>query len=292
MIVDICPLENHGEMLARTAVLATVGFNIGPIFGGYISELPNGFTYLCTITFLFYLVNIYLCSFLPSMEPTKREPVNNTLISKVKQEFILVTNNLKQVNWTENGHLFAMRLLFGISHSLFFHIEALYLKEFFNLGPKHVGYVISFFSFVQTCIVLSLSQINRLLYGSNPNCFRRVFHFFVILFISNLCLYFVHDFRFFLLWLIPFSSSLAVLRISTTELLLKNSDKSKKGTFSGVSNSIMSISRFVTPVMSGIISDTLSTEISILLPSIPAVIGAVLTFKNMKKEVYYEKKKR
>lgn len=61
MVSDVFPTERRAELLSRTAVLGTIGFNLGPLFGGFISELPNGFTLVCSLTFILFLMNI--CEF-------------------------------------------------------------------------------------------------------------------------------------------------------------------------------------------------------------------------------------
>ncbi|KAL3280334.1 hypothetical protein HHI36_017823 [Cryptolaemus montrouzieri] len=281
MISDLFPSEKLAEMLSRSAALGTMGFIVGPVIGGYISELPNGFTYVCLLTSTFFFSNIVLASYLPSFKPKHRnEP---TVQTEIKQELLKIGSNLKKVNIRENWDLFSMRLLFGIATSMYFHNQAIYMREYFNLNQVNIGYLISFIGIVQTCSVFSLGHINQIFYKHETDCSRRMFHFFSLMSCSSILLYFTDDIKLFLLFIIPFAISSSVLRISTMELLLGQCSKEQKGTFSGVSNSIASVAKFITPLISGLIIDFTSIHVSILLPSVPALLGSFVSLKVMSK---------
>lgn len=285
MVSDLFPPDKHSELLSRTAVLGTIGFNIGPLFGGFISELSNGFTLVCTLTFILFLMNIFLSSLLPSFK--KRHEKGDELQVKslgIKQELLKIGANIKNIDWPQSWHLFAMRFLSSIATALFFYNQTFYMKEFFNLSQRHIGYVITFSGTIQTITVYSLSYLNQMFYKNEPDGVKCISHFFLLMSIASLLLCFANQFTYFLICIIPFVISSSVLRISTTQIVLEKCDKDKIGTYGGVSYSFVSIAKFIVPTLSGIVSDSFSNQASIVLSFIPAITGVILTSTILKKK--------
>ncbi|KAJ8948386.1 hypothetical protein NQ314_008426 [Rhamnusium bicolor] len=77
----------------------------------------------------------------------------------------------------------------------------------------------------------------------------------------------------FIINFVPLSLASTTLRVVSMELMLKKSEKMHRGSLSGASNSIMSVARFVTPFLSGILSDIFSEQSVMLVAMIPAVLG-------------------
>jgi hypothetical protein len=44
-------------MQSRLVSFASVGFIVGPVVGGHMAEMENGFHYVCCIAMLFFLIN-------------------------------------------------------------------------------------------------------------------------------------------------------------------------------------------------------------------------------------------
>lgn len=188
-----------------------------------------------------------------------------------------IGTNIKSIDWSKSWHLFAMRFLSGIATALFFYNQTFYMKDYFNLSQRHIGYVMSFSGVIQTTTVYSLSYINQVFYKNEPDGVRCISHFFLLMAVASFLLCFVNSIEYFLLCIIPFVISSSVLRISTTQLVLEKCGKDKVGTYGGVSYSVVSVAKFIVPTISGIVSDSLSNHASVVLAFIPAVTGVLLT---------------
>lgn len=58
VITDILPNEKHTEAFGKSAAISSIGFILGPLLGGQISEVANGFSYVCFFTMVLFFVNI------------------------------------------------------------------------------------------------------------------------------------------------------------------------------------------------------------------------------------------
>ncbi|XP_022919322.2 major facilitator superfamily domain-containing protein 9-like [Onthophagus taurus] len=286
LIVDLLPKTEHAQAYGRSSGLGMLGFVIGPILGGHVSELNDGFMYVCWITSGLFLINITLTCFLPSTKGSfKSEKVVNLfdLIKGINLEMKKSVEILKKINWKIYWDAFLIRFLFGITTSFFHSNQSLYLKEKHNLSQLYIGYTISFFSIIGVLTSLTLGWITETFYKNDTNCLQRLFHSFVILSISCLGFYLAPNLIVFYTFLIPFGITTALVRIVSMEMMLTKSGKEEKGSLSGASNSIMSISRFFTPLMSGVVGDFFGEESVMFFAFVPAIIGSIVCYKLLSK---------
>lgn len=61
VITENLPVNEQSGILGRSAAWGSIGFIVGPFLSGHLSELPNGFFYVCTITSTLFIINF--CKF-------------------------------------------------------------------------------------------------------------------------------------------------------------------------------------------------------------------------------------
>lgn len=287
MITDLFPSEKHAEVLSRSSALSSVGFIIGPFIGGLISEYQNGFAYVCVLTSILFAVNVVLVYRLPNFKNKNKDPSTQ---KNLKGNFFKIFQNFQSVDWKNSWQIFIIRFLFGTSTSLYFLMQMMYFKEYFKLSQKEIGYILSFNNFIQTCSVFSLNYILFKFYKNDKTGLKRLFHFFCIFCGACSFLLLTDKINYYVVTMIPLAISIAVLRISSVELMLRSCDKEQRGIFSGVSNSFRSIGRFITPMIAGLAGDTLSSYYYMLLPIVPALLGTLVTFNLYQKSLLKKNK--
>lgn len=57
VIADLLPKEKHAKVYGTSSALGSLGFVVGPVIGGHLSELNYGFSYASMLTGLIFLVN-------------------------------------------------------------------------------------------------------------------------------------------------------------------------------------------------------------------------------------------
>lgn len=203
-------------------------------------------------------------------------PVDENILSTFQKELTKTVDNLRSVDWKVYGDALSVRFLYGMSVSIYFSNQALYLTEKYDLPHKYVGYIISFISSIGTVTGFTLGYITKKLYKNDLNCNRRLLHFFSVLTVCFVLLYLAPNIYTFIAVLVPYSISSIIIRIVTMELLLTKSNNNAKGSLSGACNSIMSLARFVSPITSGVIVDVFSENIVMLSASVPALLGTII----------------
>ncbi|KRT81506.1 membrane transporter, partial [Oryctes borbonicus] len=280
LIADLLPMEKQAAAYGQSSGYGMLGFVIGPVLGGHISEMNNGFFYVCCFTSMLFVGNILLTLFIPHI-PTKHDNASNnitviSLLSTMHKEFLRALRELMKINWKIYWDTFLMRFMFGVSVSIVHTSQSVYLKETYNLSQVYIGYTISFLSIVGVICGLSMGKITAMFYKDDHNCLRRIYHSFCAMAACCFGFYFAPNIYIYYTVLIPFSISSTILRIVTMELMISKSKDDEKGSLSGASNSVMSIARFITPLSSGIVGDIFGENAVMLSAFVPPLCGSFL----------------
>ncbi|KAG5877556.1 hypothetical protein JTB14_023329 [Gonioctena quinquepunctata] len=281
LISDLIPPKEQSETFGKSASLASLGFIIGPFVGGNLSELKHGFSYVCILTAILFLVNYGIACLLPDPIPKENTNMNISLINSARNEFKKTVKELVDIDWKEHWDTFLLKFLMGLTMTCYFTNQSIYLKETYQMSQKHIGYMISFFSTVGMISGFILNKINSLY--KPDSLFTRLCHSFFILTISFFGIYLSPNFYIFLFLLIPLAFSATALRVGSMELMFEKSEKLHKGSLSGASNSIMSVARFLTPVITGFTSDIFNEQSVMLIAAFPSSLGFLVSVFMKKK---------
>jgi MFS family permease len=284
IITDLLPPSERASAFGRSAAWGSLGFIIGPTLGGHLSEFNNGFTYVCVLTSLLFVINIGLTSAVTDVGDRKPSDVspqmqNDSILSRFGYELHKSVTDMTDIEWGTLWETFILRFIFGFSVTMYFSQQAVYLREQFDMSQRHIGYTISYFSASGMISAFLLHYITNYFYRNDDSCMKRLSHFFLLMTLSLVGLYLAPNVELFLVALIPFSLSCTILRIVSMELMLKQASSTHRGSLSGTSNSIMSVARFVTPVSSGLVADKLGGHLALLFAALPPLVGTIVSVR-------------
>lgn len=222
-------------------------------------------------------VAAYLPDVKKPIEEKFRVNGSNTILGEMKQEIANTISNLLSIDWSKHWEAFTLRFLYGLAMSTFLGNQGLLLKEKYNLSQKYSGYVISYFSAVGTCSAFFLEKIKGLF--KNNDCLTRLFTYFLIMTLSVIAIYTTPNIFMYICVLAPFSISHTALRIISMEMIMQDSNGDNTGSLSGASNSVMSVARFISSLLTGVLGDLFGEESIILVALVPALAGTFLSFQ-------------
>ncbi|KAK7862376.1 hypothetical protein R5R35_014393 [Gryllus longicercus] len=285
------PQPEQAEAFGKLNAMAGIGFMIGPIIGGHMAELENGFLYICCLVAFTLWINIGLVYiFIPEHISTSKHEshVENKLRKErensLKVQFMSSFSLLKSVDWIDFWDLFTLKFLVTFCQSLFFSNYGLYIQDAFGVGPVWVGYTISFQGMIGALSSVLISYLEKF-YHMDPTYKVRMFHGFILFTISFCILSYALSLIYFILGLVPLSSSGAFLRVVGMEILLQRTDADKRGSLMGSSNSVSSIGRLVGPVIGGLIRDLAGAQVVFILIQFITGCGAVLAYYFLHRKV-------
>ncbi|XP_052049145.1 major facilitator superfamily domain-containing protein 9 isoform X2 [Apodemus sylvaticus] len=296
LLSDLVTEKDRPLVLGQFNTASGVGFILGPVVGGYLTELDGGFYVTAFICCSVFLLNAGLVWLLPWREaslnisdngwsldrkhtivPVRSEgslqgaattPAARKSETEVQvpwAEVMSALKDMKNLIFSALWDIFLVRLLMGVAVMLYYSNFVLALDERFGVRPKTTGYLISYTSALGTLAGFAVGPILRL-YRNNS--------YMVLLHSSALtCLLLLVYSTTGSVAMVVFSSTLlsfstAIGRTCITDLQLSVGGAQASGTIIGVGQSVTAVGRILAPLLSGV-----AQEIS---PCGPPSLGAAL----------------
>ncbi|XP_022372041.1 major facilitator superfamily domain-containing protein 9 isoform X1 [Enhydra lutris kenyoni] len=295
LLSDVVAEKERPLVIGQFNAASSVGFILGPMVGGYLTELEGGFYLTAFICFSVFILNAGLVWLFPWCEaklssaekgqPARRNsapwgrrdghgqetatPPRSTVRTRPARppwlEFASTLRDMKSLIFSEMWDIFAVRLLMAVAVMLYYSNFVLALEERFGVRPRVAGYLISYGSALGALAGLALGPLLRLyrhdghallLHSNALTCLLLLLHASArSVPVAVLCSSLL-------------AVSTAVGRTCITDLQLAAGGAQASGTVIGVGQSVTAVGRIIAPLLSGLVQ-----EVS---PCGPPSLGAVL----------------
>ncbi|NXF98348.1 MFSD9 protein, partial [Eubucco bourcierii] len=279
LLSDLVSERDRPLVMGRFNAASSVGFILGPVVGGYLTELEDGFYQTSFICASIFLLNAGLVWMLPWSEEntSNREHQQDnkgtdsfsakenhdqhsksaTIGAMASSESFFwspwiqlatVLKRIKGIACSDLWDIFLVRLLMSVAILLYYSNFSLALEERFGVKPLLAGYLMSYSSALGVLAGCLLGPITRLY---QHNTYRLLLHSstltctLILLYASALSIWMVILSSTFL----AFSTTIGRTCIIDLELTIGGSEAS--GTLLGVGQSVTSVGRIVAPLLSG-----------------------------------------
>ncbi|XP_035414016.1 major facilitator superfamily domain-containing protein 9 [Cygnus atratus] len=279
LLSDLVSERDRPLVMGRFNAASSVGFILGPVVGGYLTELKDGFYQTSFICASIFLLNAGLVWMLPWSEENtgnrkqKQEKkrtdsitaktncdlqlksvTNGTVASDSPfqspwVQIVTVLKRIKGIACSDLWDIFLVRLLMSVTILLYHSNFSLALEERFGVKPLFSGYLMSYSSSLGVLAGCLLGPITRLY---QHNTYRLLLHSstftctLILLYASALSIWMVILSSTFL----AFSTTIGRTCIIDLELTIGGNEAS--GTLLGVGQSVTSVGRIIAPLLSGI----------------------------------------
>ncbi|KAM4795944.1 major facilitator superfamily domain-containing protein 9 [Rhinophrynus dorsalis] len=303
LLSDLVSEKERAVAMGRFNAASSIGFILGPIVGGYLTE-RGGFYLNCFLCSAIFIVNAGLVWIMPQMDDKLRSsaPVSNeSTLSKKNINLHTPESGVKlEISQEENGILksrptqslgnqvlsvlqkvtgvafsslwdiFLVRLLMAIAVLLCYSNFALAMEERFHMTPLITGYLISYSSSLGVVAGFLIGPLSRIYKHSS---YTMVLHSSTLTF-ACLLLYSIAPSIWFVVLAFTFLAfSTNISRTCIVDVELTIGKKYGSGTLIGIGQSVSSVGRILAPLFSGI-----AQEFS---PSGPPQLGAALALASI-----------
>ncbi|XP_029460696.1 major facilitator superfamily domain-containing protein 9 isoform X2 [Rhinatrema bivittatum] len=302
LLSDLVSEKDRPLIMGKFNAAANMGFILGPMVGGYLTELEGGFYLASFICSSIFILNAGLVWILPWTEDTT---VNNvchlhttnvhtnrlaeTSSAKVKcspdvtqtadgiltcntspSPWIQVVSMLKKIKnaaCSDLWDIFLIRFLMALAIMLYYSNFALAIDERFGVKPKITGYIIGCSN---TVGVLAGFLLEPLTSFYEHNMHTMLLHSSILTFLLILLYSSAST-----VWIIVFCStflafSTTIGRTCITDLELTVGGNQASATLLGAGQSVTSVGRILAPLLSGVVQE--------FSPCGPPSLGAGLAF--------------
>lgn len=255
-------IKNFGKLSGFTAL----GFIVGPIIGGYIIDLHNGFTYMCCVTGFLFGVNAIFAYYLPYSKKTKKKKIITN------RNFF---NGFKNIPWSIVWDLFLLKSVSVFAVYSFYLNYNLSLRHRYDVSSILIGYSYSLQGIIRSSTSFTVHYILKL-FPNNTVILTKIQIMYIILIISFVALYFAPNFYIYVLVLIPFNICLTFIRILNHEALIERTEDRNKGIILGAFGNVNAICRFILPLLTGYIVDKFDYDVVYIISILSLTIGILI----------------
>ncbi|NXD07508.1 MFSD9 protein, partial [Nothocercus nigrocapillus] len=282
LLSDLVSEQDRPLVIGRFNAASSMGFILGPVVGGYFTELEGGFYKSSFVCASIFILNAGLVWMLPWREENTSSSQNaqGTSSNKITENFsakakhdlqfqsaatgsmashspfqsswiqtAVMLKRIKGIAFSDLWDIFLVRLLMSVAILLYYSNFGLALEERFGLKPKFTGYLISYSSTLGALAGFVLEPITRLY---QHNTYTILLHSSILT--CTLILLYTSALN---VWTVILSStflsfSTTVGRTCLTDLELSLGGNQARGALLGVGQSVTSVGRIVAPLLSGI----------------------------------------
>ncbi|XP_032980975.1 major facilitator superfamily domain-containing protein 9 isoform X2 [Rhinolophus ferrumequinum] len=290
------PVEKERPLvIGQFNTASSVGFILGPMVGGCLTELDGGFYLTCFICFSVFMLNAGLVWLFPWSDIKVNNTKNGLRLGKNRAlsgktdyevqegsptpgstahgkpagppwtEVVSTLRVMRTLLFSDMWDILLVRLLMAMAVMLYYSNFVLALEERFGVSPKTTGYLISYSSALGALAGCALGPIMRL-YGHDSH--RILLHSNTLTFLLLLLYSAARTMAAVVLSSTLLSFSTAIGRTCITDLQLTEGGARSSGTLIGVGQSVTAVGRIVAPLLSGV-----AQEVS---PCGPPSLGAAL----------------
>ncbi|XP_052242788.1 major facilitator superfamily domain-containing protein 9-like isoform X2 [Dreissena polymorpha] len=273
-LVDIVQESERSKVIGNFNAASSLGFIVGPVFGGHIADRPGGF-YLVALSagLLFYLNFILMWLTLPNENAhhaMKKGLESSASLKQLQSDEInfnpkTFIQTAKELNWQELWDLYFIKFLLAAAVIIFRSNFSLILMQKYETTPVINGYIISFNGVISALVGLFTGYFASF-YSSHA---KLVLHLAILQGFILLGLALSPTLFWFVIFLIPLCFVTTIARVSATSLMLERGRKQEAGILIGFQQSCLSMSRMVAPLIAGLAQE--------LTPAAPACLGAALS---------------
>nr|XP_034971203.1 major facilitator superfamily domain-containing protein 9 isoform X3 [Zootoca vivipara] len=297
LISDLVSEKDRLRVIGHFNAAASIGFILGPVVGGCLTELEGGFYITAFICASIFMLNAGLFWILLWIEKKKhgsdwsiinpakgtsltaamlslpkdtipREATRNSTNTRTSwAQLVSVLKRIRSITRSDLRDVFLIRLLMSISVMLYHSNFVLALEERFGIKPKLTGYLISYSSALGVAAGFLLGPITRLY---KHNTYAILLRSTIVTCVLTMIYSLSKN-----VWAVVLSStflafSTTIGRTCITDLELTLGGDHASGMLIGVGQSVSAVGRILSPLLSGV-----AQEFS---PCGPPILGGLLGF--------------
>lgn len=243
-LTDIVPPEEKPSYFGFYGAGIGMGFIIGPIISGFLAELPDGFSWMCTVCSAMFVFNALLVWLL--LPDTGIKNKNNEDHEKKVTYSKGIMGQLEKLGIEKCWDVLLLQGLLEFALMVSFTNFPLLLEEEYQLQPKNIGMFIAFLSIMGTLISLVAGKLAEFTGETAVPYLVGIgfFSFFGLSFNPNFTLYCVI--------ISVLNLSVSLLRSWWPNMAISRSGDEKSGAVIGALHSQMAVAGMLAPIATGI----------------------------------------
>lgn len=274
MLSDITPEDQRCRVYGQFNSVSSIGFILGPLVSSTIIKHEGGFYMVSSLCGSIFILNaVLMWIFLPSSGLVKKKSSQNN------NSFTSVIKSFKHLNWTNLWDVFLVNFFAGFSVMLFRSNSDMIFRDRFGTTKQEMSYLTSY-----TAVVSALCGfVSGWIAGQYKDNYRLYKHMLYMLFMTLVALTLVVDLWTYVLVLALLSFVTTNLRVASASLLSARGGTGGVGAVLGLGDTVMSVARMLSPLLSGMAMEVSSSGPSFLGSMMAAVAVIIVSLRPQSK---------
>lgn len=278
-ISDITDGKERQSVLGLFNACSSLGFIFGPLISGYLADRDESLQLCMLFGAIVFSLNVIFISILIKPIPVARASAAKDLKEMLTMKHFLSSINIvKGVRWWEMTDLIALKFISSFAILMFRSNLTIFLQENYNTDYKTLGKIIAFNGVAAAIAAATCGYISRL-YSNQKT---QLAHLLIMLSLSLLGVTFAPNLTILIVMIVPLAVASSNLRICTLNMFLSRVSEEEKGEVIGLTYSITSVSRMLSPSVVGVAQEwdsRLAGYMSAGLAGITAIVMVTFSTK-------------
>ncbi|KAH1022463.1 hypothetical protein HUJ04_011859 [Dendroctonus ponderosae] len=270
--------EEKKAFFGKNGFFISVGFLVGSVSSGFLSEAKNGFA----MSFLMMAAVTGISAaiaFQTVSDDTKTQDkfADVSFSSKAVSKLRSAVVNMKTISWSRYQSLFCIKGFYDLSIAIIFTSVGLTLINEFQVKGRTIGYVFVISSLCRIASGLLKIRLKSAL--ANTSDYSRITGVGVILLVSYVAMGVSGSLSVFVLFMGIMSFCRASMDTTLTEMIATRTTSEDRGKVIGAFENLNSISMFIAPILTGALAELLGLRFIIGSAAIPISAASLIAYK-------------
>ena len=278
-ISDITDATDRQSVLGLFNACSSLGFIFGPLISGYLADRDESLQLCMLCGATIFSLNVIFVLILVQPIPVARASAAKDLKEMLTiKHFLSSINVVKGLRWWEMTDLIALKFISSFAILMFRSNLTIFLQENYNTDYKTLGKIIAFNGVAAAIAAATCGALSRL-YSNQKT---QLTHLLIVLSLSLFGATIAPNLTILVVMIVPLAVATSNLRICTLNLFLSRVSEEEKGEVIGLTYSITSVSRMLSPSVVGVAQEwdsSLAGYASSGLAGIAAVVMVTFSMK-------------
>ena len=225
------------------------------------------------------------CEFTTTKGTKSKNSISKPMAGEENFSVKKLIHSFRTFDWKNLWDLFLIKFCLGFSILLYRSNFSLTMSEKFDMSPSSIGNLTSYSGTIAALSGFLVGRISKL-FKSDAQIVLCMAAFQALALFS---LSFVNDIQLYVICFTPLSLFSTMLRVAATSLTIQRCGGKNVGGIMGMSQSVMSLARMLSPLLSGVIMEVSVSGTALFGSFASSVAVIIMIFRSQEPKIYSEK---
>uniref|UniRef100_A0AAR5P385 Major facilitator superfamily (MFS) profile domain-containing protein n=1 Tax=Dendroctonus ponderosae TaxID=77166 RepID=A0AAR5P385_DENPD len=276
--------EEKKAFFGKNGFFISVGFLVGSVSSGFLSEAKNGFAMsflmMAAVTGISAALTYYALT-PDAKKPKGKKQTDQSLLRKGALELKRVAVDIKSISWPRYKNLFIIKAGYDLSLTVFTANVGLIMLNEFNIQGRYMGYFLLMVSLLSIAINLLKMKLKNV-FDNIPDL-QLVISGCLMLMVSFVGLSISTNASMFFVFMVVLCVPRFILDVKLPEMITIQTRDDDRGKVLAAFENVMPLASFLVPAVSELIAEQYGKRIVLISATIPIAVSILVAYTEKSK---------